>query len=171
MMKYAFFIFIFSLFGLLTVQGQFTKADIGVNGLTCSQCSRSVEMSLKRLTFVASVSMDLQDPTAHVIFKRGAAIDPDKLAAAITDAGFAVRDIKVRYEFKEPTEDACFIYDKRLYYPVNKSAAPQKSLALLLLGKGMISDTELKKYKNDNWLKEPECTTTMSKRIPFLIIN
>jgi len=155
----------------LQVQAQFTQAEVSVNGLTCSQCSRSVEMALKRLDFISKVEMDLQQPTAHIVFKKNKAIDFEKLAVAVRDAGFNVRAIKASYKQEKAMEDVCFTSGRQLYYSVNSKSAKQGDLKLLLLGKGMISDTELKKYQANDWVKAPECPTTLSNRVPYLILN
>lgn len=171
MLKYFASFLVLLSFNMEGLKAQFTTADVAVNGLTCSQCSRSVEMSLKRLDFVASVEMDLQRPTAHIVFGKDKRIDFSKVAAAVRDAGFAVREIRTRYEFSEPAADGCFIYNKQLYYPVNGGTTAQGNSELLLLGKGMVSDAELKKYQHDEWLASPKCATTLTRTVPFLIIE
>ena len=42
-----------------SASAQFQTVYIGVNGLTCSQCSRTVEMSIRKLDFVGDVQMNL----------------------------------------------------------------------------------------------------------------
>ena len=51
------------LFVLLTsigVKAQFISAEIGIDGLTCSACTRSAEMSIRKLPFVADVKMNIE---------------------------------------------------------------------------------------------------------------
>lgn len=78
---------------------QFTWAEIGVNGLTCSQCSRSVEMSILKLDFVKEVQMNLENTVGKIIFKKGTEVSLKKIAKAVTDAGFSVGYLKVAYLF------------------------------------------------------------------------
>lgn len=170
-MKQFFFSLIFLFLTCNGLHAQFTTADIAVNGLTCSQCSRSVEMSLKRLDFIEEVEMNLQEPTAHIIFKKNKKVDFAKMATAVKDAGFAVRHIKSTYNIEIPSSDACFVYNKQLYYPVSQAKLTQQKLQILLLGKGMISDGELKKMDQKNWVEKPSCSMTASKKIPFLALN
>ncbi len=171
MMKYIINIGLLLFLSINVLQAQFTQADIAVNGLTCSQCSRSVEMSLKRLDFVAAVEMNLQQPTAHIIFKKDKKIDFSKLASAVKDAGFAVRSIQADYQKKEAVKELCFVDNRQLYFPVNNDISTQKNIKILLLGKGMISDGELKKQQSDTWLTASQCSTTVSKKVPFLILK
>jgi len=87
---------------------QFISAEIGVNGLTCSQCSRSVEMSLLKLNFVKEVQMDLESTVGKIIFKSGTKISFHKVAKAIRDAGFSVRYLKATYSFKNGNNTSNF---------------------------------------------------------------
>ena len=64
---------------------------IGVNGLTCSQCTRSVEKKLRQLPFVADVSMNLANTSGEIRLQPGAAFRPAALPTAVRDAGFSVR--------------------------------------------------------------------------------
>lgn len=164
--------FIFLLLFAFTTQhlnAQFTSAAIGINGLTCSQCSRSVEMSLKRLDAIANVDMDLQGTIAHLTFKKGKDVDFDKVAQAVRDAGFAVRNIVAKYHLSNPSNEGCFVDRKKLYYAVdNKANTPINSISILLLGKGMISESERKKYSIKNANATPHCKTNEKITIPFL---
>lgn len=73
------------------LHAQILNAKVGVNGLTCSQCSRSVEMQLRKLPFVKDVSMNLEQTEGTLQFKTGTRIDFSKIAKAVNDAGFSVR--------------------------------------------------------------------------------
>ena len=48
---------------------QFLSAEIGVDGLTCSQCQRSVEMGLRKLDFIDDVQVNLDHTDGKIIFK------------------------------------------------------------------------------------------------------
>src|SRR5947207_1582573 len=65
--------------------------QIGVNGLTCSACSRSVEMSIRRLDFVQNVEMNLENTERKITFKPNSKVDFEKIAQAVINAGFSVR--------------------------------------------------------------------------------
>lgn len=76
---------------------QVKKFELGVNGLTCSQCSRNVEMSLRKLPFIKDVRMNLEHTEGEIFFKDNADIDVQRMARAVTDAGFSVRYMKGTY--------------------------------------------------------------------------
>lgn len=156
----------------LQVRAQFTQAEVSVNGLTCSQCSRSVEMALKRLDFISKVEMDLQHPAAHIVFKKNKAIDFGKLAAAVRDAGFNVRAIRARFGQPGSTPGACFLDNKTLYYNAGNIQAAGLGTGILLLGKDLISKAELDKHK-DRIQKTgaAACDQKAQKEIPFILLN
>lgn len=83
----------------LTCSAQFKSAMIGVNGLTCSACTRTVEMSIRKLAFVESVSMNLENTEGLITFKSGGEVDINKVAKAVYDAGFSVRYLKAVFTF------------------------------------------------------------------------
>jgi copper chaperone CopZ len=96
-------ILIFVLFLVTAVQSVagIRWVDIGVNGLTCSMCSRSVEMSLRRLDFVDSVVMSLETTEGRVYLKEGSPIDFNSVPKAVVDAGFSVRYMKMQVNFDD----------------------------------------------------------------------
>lgn len=158
--------------GSVAVSAQFTQAEVSVNGLTCSQCSRSVEMALKRLDFIAKVEMDLQHPAAHIVFKKNKAIDFGKLAAAVRDAGFNVRAIKTRFGQQGSTLSACFLDNKIKYYNSGNTQAPASGSSILLLDKELISKAELDKYKDRiQNTGSATCDQKAKKEIPFIVLN
>jgi copper chaperone CopZ len=79
--------------------GQIRSIEISVNGLTCAQCSRHVEKSLEKLTFVKSIVMDLQNTTASLGVKDGEEIQISKIKTAIDDAGFSIGKMTAMVDF------------------------------------------------------------------------
>jgi len=93
------FVFILLFVSVATVgRAQVLNAKVGINGLTCSQCSRSVEMQLRRLSFVKNVDMNLEQTEGCLQFREGAAIDFSKIAKAVRDAGFSVRFLQAEID-------------------------------------------------------------------------
>ena len=68
------------------ITAQYTSARIGVNGLTCSACTRSVEMSIRKLPFIENVEMNLENTDGILKFKKGQEVDIFKIAQAVVDA-------------------------------------------------------------------------------------
>ena len=110
-------VFSFTLLLLLCIgwhpaNAQFQAIFIGVNGLTCSQCSRTVEISIRKLDFVADVQMNLEHTEGKIILKNGKKADMEKIAQAVTDAGFSLRYLKADFAVDNSVKanDECFSY-------------------------------------------------------------
>ncbi|WP_181358437.1 heavy-metal-associated domain-containing protein [Taibaiella chishuiensis] len=102
-----------------TAGAQFRQASIGINGLTCSQCSRSVEMQLRKLNFISDVDMDLEHKNGVLHFKTNSKVDMKAIAGAVKDAGFSVRYLKADIDMDQvtPAENgACFKIRGDVYY-------------------------------------------------------
>lgn len=144
------FILAFVLFFAQKGLSQFILAEIEVNGLTCSQCSRSVEMSLLKLDFIKDVKMNLENTIGKITFKNGVEINLKKLAKAITDAGFSVGNLKVTYLFNsqdignrisltDASGEFCFV-----------NTVPRKlhgEVLLTILNKEFMTKQDYKKWK------------------------
>jgi hypothetical protein len=91
--------------------------DVGVNGLTCSMCTRSVEMSLRRLEFVDSIIMSLETSEGRIYFRENTPINLNDIAKAITNAGFSVRFVKLQMSFDDIAvdKDGSFIFQGQTY--------------------------------------------------------
>jgi len=82
-------------FGFIPVFSQIETMRIGVNGLTCSQCTRSVEKQLLQLRFIKDVDMDLANTSGEIHLKPGVPFRPEAVSKAIRDAGFSVRFVEL----------------------------------------------------------------------------
>lgn len=145
--------FVFSLlFGLITisVHAQFISATIGINGLTCSQCSRSVEMQLRKLSFIKDVKMDLEQTRGTIFFKENKKVNIEAIADAVKDAGFSVRFLKAEIDKTKVniSEQGCFNLDGNSYNVLSPYAIPEKSiLTLQFVGKDYLPGSDFKRYK------------------------
>ena len=81
----------------LSSPAQVQRFEVGVNGLTCSACSRTVEVSLRKLPFVKDVQMNLEHTEGQIFIKENTTIDIAKIAKAVVDAGFSVRYLRGSY--------------------------------------------------------------------------
>ncbi|HTO15591.1 MAG TPA: heavy metal-associated domain-containing protein [Edaphocola sp.] len=162
------------LFGLKGF-AQFSKAEVSIIGLTCSQCSRSVEMMMKKLPFIKSVNMDLANTEAIVSFSKDKTIDFRKLAQSVRDAGFDLKQIKASYSLNtdetKPSFNFCFIEDKDLFYPVKDYKTQKTEIQILLLDKNMMSKKEFKKYRSQIGAAKNPCKEKASYSIPYLLID
>ncbi|MBX9852261.1 MAG: heavy-metal-associated domain-containing protein [Cytophagaceae bacterium] len=80
-------------------QAQFKSASLGVDGLTCSMCTNSVEKLIRQLDFVKATKMDLNSTVVEIIFKEGKKVNINSLAGKVYDAGFSVRFLKAVFNF------------------------------------------------------------------------
>src|SRR5580658_4426424 len=106
---------------------QFQTVFIGVNGLTCSQCSRTVEMSIRKLDFVADVQMNLEHTEGKIILKKDKKADMDKIAQAVVNAGFSLRYLQadLLVDNSVDVSGQCFNYKGDAY---EFTAAPKDPL-------------------------------------------
>ena len=71
------------------VVGPTRDADLSVAGMTCASCVARVERALQKVDGVVSASVNLATERANVTYVP-AAVDLDRLASAITEAGYEV---------------------------------------------------------------------------------
>ena len=77
------------------LRAQIDELRIGVDGLTCSQCTRSVEVKLRQLPFIADVSMDLANTSGVLHLKPNVRFRPADVPKAVKDAGFTIRYLQI----------------------------------------------------------------------------
>jgi copper chaperone CopZ len=167
--KKYFLLFLLMLLPLLN-WAQFTGAKVSLNGLTCSQCSRSVEMALRRVAFIQSIKMDLQKPAAQLTFKKNRKIDFAKIAKAVKDAGFSIGTIVADYDRSQASNiEYCFLDNDIIYHSVNRSLSDNgPKIKVLLLAKGLIGESELKRMEMPAAAKP--CGLKSKYIIPFMLI-
>ena len=144
-------------------KAQFSEAEIGVNGLTCSQCSRSVEFSIKKLDFVKEVQMDLEHTQGKIIFKPGMKVYVEKIARAVEEAGFSVRYLTVDFIFENVTiqDGYCFLFENRLYQFVKTETKKLKGMTQLkFIGKNFLPKKEYKVWEPE---LKPTCSETKER--------
>jgi copper chaperone CopZ len=128
-------------------------ADVGVNGLTCSMCSRSVEMSIRKLDFVDRVEMNLEHTEGRVYFKPSALINLDQVAKAVVNAGFSVRFLEIGFDFSKTRVegDGTFEFQGQQYkwldFPGSVDAVGQVELKL-------VDEHFLSKKEGAEWKKK-----------------
>jgi len=88
-----------------TFAQQISKAEVQVNGLTCSMCSRATETSLKSLGFIDSITPDLNRNLFVITFKADQQVDIDQIKDKVEEAGFSVGDLSATILFRETKVD------------------------------------------------------------------
>jgi copper chaperone CopZ len=131
------------------VNAQFESSSIGVNGLTCSMCQKSVEKSLYRLKFIQSISSDLENTTLYVTFKPGTDVSIEQLAEKVKSAGFTVRNIDVVFHFNHyaAEDNSNFTYGNATYHFINVGNKTLDGEATIrFVGKDYMTKDEYKKF-------------------------
>ena len=70
---------------------QSTRCTLGVEGMDCSSCADTVERAIRQLEGIREVRVDVMGGRVDVAWG-GSGVDEDALAAAITRAGYRVRE-------------------------------------------------------------------------------
>ena len=138
------------LFARVFAHGQISDVHIGVNGLTCSQCTRNVEMSLRKLSFVQDVKMDLQHTDGIVTLKSGTRFDANAIAKAVRAAGFSLRFLKANIDIAGiPSSDkGCFFLNGDSYQIVPIATASYAgNEPVQFVGESFLPPGEWKKWK------------------------
>jgi copper chaperone CopZ len=161
-MKLLFIVF-FLIGSISASKAQFVSAELGVGGLTCSACTKAVEMSIRKLDFVQDVQMNLENTTGKITFKAGALIYIDKIAKAVENAGFSVTYLHATFSFNSlaVSNNYCFTYVGNQYQFVkvgNKTLSGNQTITFI--GKDFMTAKEYKKWSKD---LTPTCSTGKSE--------
>ena len=129
---------------------QVSEVQIGVDGLTCSQCTRSVEMSIRKLDFVKDVKMNLEHTEGTITFKGNRSVDYNKIAQAVINAGFSVRYMQASISFNHVDVSAghCFANSGYNYeFVQTKTQTLDGTVMVKLIGSKFVPKKELKKWQ------------------------
>lgn len=135
---------------VFVANGQFETIYIGVNGLTCSQCSRTVEMSIRKLDFVADVQMNLQHTDGKILLLKNKKVNIEKIARAVMDAGFSVRFLEADFGMgnTEAISGSCFNYNGDSYEFIEEPRKPlQGTVKFRFVGKKYLPKNDFKKME------------------------
>lgn len=140
---------------LLVVSSTATKAgiqwiEVGVNGLTCSLCTRSVEKSIRTLEFVDSVAMNLETTEGRVFLRPNVPFNLAQIAKAVVKAGFSVQYVKVRFALNDITIDptGMFTHKEQTFQWIDYSPpSGKKHTTLKIVNEGFLPKKEAGKFK------------------------
>lgn len=141
-------------------------ADVGVNGLTCSMCTRSVEMSLRRLDFVDRVEMSLEATEGRIFFRPDTPLDLNAIARAVVNAGFSVRFLRLQMSFEDIAveSDGSFRFQGQFFKWIGFSGSEKASVALKLVG-----DNFLPKRENAEWKKQIAQSGSGEQKVLYVV--
>lgn len=128
---------------------QFDVVEVGINGLTCSMCSYSVENSIRKIQAVDKISMDLNNNIALIHFKRNSTIDFNVLAERVRNSGFSVRHISFTLNKQVSiNQTGVFETGNLAFQCINTSSSElSPGSKLRLVGKEFMSKTEYKEVQ------------------------
>lgn len=152
-------VFAFLLITSFRATAGLTWIDVGVNGLTCSLCSRSVEKSILQLPFIDRVEMNLEDTEGRLYLKSDATVDFKQIARAVEKAGFSVRFMTATFSFDDMviSENGSFYFQDNLFQWIGYQSALVKGAIELKL----LDEDYLPRREADEWQKkfnDPERT-------------
>ena len=95
------FLILFLLLASRSSQAQFNSASLQASGLTCALCTKAINNSLSRLSFVQAVEPDIKNSAFKIAFRSGAAVKIDALKKAVEEAGFSVASLRLTGKFSQ----------------------------------------------------------------------
>lgn len=128
---------------------QFTTATLQASGLTCAMCTRAINKSLDKLSFVQSVEADVQNSSFHIVFKPNAAMDIDRLKNAVEDAGFSVARLTLSGNFNnvEVKNDAHVVINGNNFHFLKvKDQVLNGEKDITIVDKNFVTAAAFKKY-------------------------
>lgn len=143
------FIFISILLAGFSASAQFKSATLQAAGLTCAMCTKAINKSLDRLSFISKVEPDIKNSAFIITFKEGADVDFDAVKKAVEEAGFSVAKLKVTGTFNNLAvqNDAHVQLGGKTFHFLNignQKLNGQQSV--VFVDKDFVSDKEYKKY-------------------------
>ncbi len=93
------FVILILLGTVVTTNAQFKSAMLQASGLTCAMCTKAINKSLEKLSFIQSINPDIKNSAFNIQFKQGASVNIDQLKKAVQDAGFSVARLKLTGNF------------------------------------------------------------------------
>jgi len=130
---------------------QFSSANLQAAGLTCAMCSKAINKSLEKLSFVQSVTADIKTSSFNIAFKKDAAVDIDALRKAVDDAGFSVAKLKLTGNFNDVKvkNDAHVTIEGKTFHFLNTgNQTLNGQQTLVIADKDFVSAREFKKISS-----------------------
>ncbi|PWJ39189.1 heavy-metal-associated domain-containing protein [Sediminitomix flava] len=169
MPKYLIIILLFTRFlASASSPPQIVSSEIGINGLTCSLCSQSVEYALKQLPFIDKVEMNLSETTALIYFKGIGRVAPDQIAKAVQDAGFSLRYLNLNVVFDQQEEPCIEIASYQYYLLSTEQQTLNGTISIQLLHQDFLSRKVFKQWKEKLQNTTP-CHTTSNTYFAALL--
>jgi copper chaperone CopZ len=152
------------LFAAIITNGQIIRAELTATGLTCSMCSKATYKQLTSIPEVENVEPDLNNTAFILFFKSGSAVNISNIKEKVEEAGFAVGELLVVFNFKnqQAENNKTFTLDNTTYtFMDTKSGNLTGEVKLKILDKGFVVEKEYKKLSK--LIKQYPSYATLSK--------
>ncbi len=138
-------------FGLsFAANAQIQSAKLKADGLTCSMCSKAIFKALEKVSFIDKIDADIETSVFTLTFKKDQTVSPDRIAKAVTDAGFTVGRLELTADLPADAaggKDAHIAFGGATYHLLN---APEGSVAgahtLVLADKAFLNEEDRVPY-------------------------
>jgi copper chaperone CopZ len=130
---------------------QFLSATVRVDGLTCSLCHLGVHKAVKKLSFVEEAAPNIDETSLDLTFKKGSSVSFDQLAQAISNAGFSIGSLKVKFYFQNVRvgADEHFRHKGVLYHIVNaKEGVLNGVTEMTIIDKAFVAKEDFERWSN-----------------------
>jgi len=146
--KYIIILLAVMLTGGQTFAQKISKAELQVNGLTCSMCSKATETSLRSLSFIESIKPDLDRNIFVLTFKKDQQVNVDQIRDKVQDAGFSIGELNATFNFNQTVIDEAGLAQSGhtvLKFTNAKNKTLNGAVTAKILDKDFISSSAFKK--------------------------
>jgi len=143
---------------------QIIRAELTATGLTCSMCSKATYKQLTSIPEVENVEPDLNNTAFILFFKSGSAVNISNIKEKVEEAGFAVGELLVVFNFKnqQAENNKTFTLDNSIYtFMDTKPGNLAGEVKVKILDKGFVVEKEYKKLSK--LIKQYPSYATLSK--------
>lgn len=152
---------------------QVLQISLGVDGLTCPMCSRGVEKSLMKLSFIERVEMDLENTSAMIFVKREMALSLNEIVKKVHEAGFSTRFLKIQMNMALVNQSSsnCFNYGG-LSYTISGSGKVNLTgnLWFRIIDKQFMNSREYKSYEKVIETSVKNCNTQNFRETHHVVV-
>lgn len=130
---------------------QFSSASLQAAGLTCAMCTKAINKSLEKLSFIQSVRPEIKSSSFTIQFKDGVDADFDAIRKAVEEAGFSVAKMSITGQFNKVAiqNDAhAQIGGKNFHFLKVDPQTLQGEKTLTLVDKDFTGAKEFKKFSS-----------------------
>lgn len=130
---------------------QIISANLQAAGLTCAMCTRAIDKSLSKVSFVKEVKPDIKSSSFEIVFKEGNNLNFDALGKAVEDAGFSVAKLELKGRFdnlKVGNDKEVQINGNTFHFLKVNDQTLNGEHTILLIDRNFLGARDFKKYND-----------------------